>query len=497
MLYGSMRDESQISRLAALLDDPLLAFVAHARASFPDSEWFVVGGAVRDAVMGRAGRKDLDLVVRGVALEDLSSLLAGHGEVNLVGRSFGVLKFRPRGSHDEIDIAWPRTERAGMSGGYRDFAVQADPDLPIERDLARRDFTMNAIAYDLGARAVVDPHGGLDDIASGTVRAVGDPSLRFTEDHSRMLRAIRFACELGFEIEEKTWEALCRRMPHLDDVREGPEGPDRVVPYETVAKEFVKAMAADPARAVGLLSGSGALFRLIPELSRLAACEQSPDHHAEGDVWTHTLLAIEKLRGPEFAELFPGETATAETAIAVLLHDIEKPSSAETREGRITFYGHAERGATTAGAIAVRLRLASAGIDAGRLSWLVRNHLFPNLVDLDGVRRTTLAKYFLSDPVAGRALLHLACADASASRRADGAVDLGVLRRLLGVLAELKTRESERPLLSGDEVMALTGSAPGPEIGRLLGSLKEAQLGGEVADVEHARMLIRALHAAD
>ena len=485
-------------RLASLLDDPALAFLPDLADAFPGVEWFLVGGAVRDAIIGRAGRKDIDIVVRGVGLADLSSALVAHGEVNLVGRTFGVLKFRPSGMEDEIDIAWPRTERAGMSGGYRDFSVQADPELPIERDLARRDFTMNAIAFDLRSRTLIDPHRGLADIQARTVRAVGDPSVRFSEDHSRMLRGIRFACELGFLIEEGTWDALCRRMPHIDDMRDAGGAPERVVPFETVAKEFVKAVTADPVRAVELLSKSGALLRLIPELAALPRCAQPPDHHSEGDVWTHTMLALTKLRAPEFGELFPGETPTPETAIAVLLHDVAKPLTAELREGRITFYGHADRGAVITAAIAERLRLSSAGIDAARLSWLVKNHLFPNLVDLDGVRRTTLAKYFLADRVAGRGLLHLACADALASLRQEGVQDLSTLRRLLGVLTELEARGAEgRPLLSGVEIMAMTGMGPGPDVGRLLETLKEAQLRGEVADVEHARMLIRSMHATD
>ncbi|MEY4744215.1 MAG: hypothetical protein RL272_160 [Candidatus Parcubacteria bacterium] len=488
------------TRLVSLASEPALAFLPEVAALFPEAEWFVVGGAVRDAVIGRSGgRKDVDLVVRGIGLEELSRALSARGDVNLVGRTFGVMKFRPAGSDSEIDIAWPRTERAGMSGGYRDFAVQADPELPIERDLARRDFTMNAVAYALGSGAVVDPYGGLADIAAKTVRAVGAPSVRFAEDHSRMLRAVRFACELGFAVEGGTWDALRSRMPHLDDVREIDGGVERVVPYETAAKEFVKAMAADPARAVDLFSRAGALARLIPELSPLRSCAQPPDHHSEGDAWTHTTLALSKLAGPEFAGLFPGEAVSAETAIAVLLHDVAKPHTSEVRDGRITFYGHAERGAAIAEAVASRLRLSSAGIDVARLGWLVRNHLFPNLVDLDGVRMTTLRKYFLDDPVAGRSLLHLACADAAASLRPDGSADLTTLARLLDVLRGMAARapEERKPLLSGDEVMSLAGIGPGPEIGRLLEALGEAQLRGEISSAEEAALLIRAMNTAD
>jgi len=472
-----MRTEDAVRLLGPIKDDPRLDFIAAARGAFPDSEWFLVGGAVRDLVLGRPGKMDLDLVVRNVGLEELSGVLSRSGDVNYVGRTFG----------------WPRTERAGMSGAYRDFSVQSDPDLPIERDLARRDFAMNAIAYDLVRGAIIDPHGGLADIEAKTVRAVGDPNVRFAEDHSRMLRAVRFACQLGFAIEPATWEALIRRMPHLDDLAEGTG--ERVVPHETIAKEFVKAMAADPARAVDLLSRSGALLRLIPELAPLSDCAQSPDQHAEGNVWAHTVLATAKLRGPEFAGLFPGETADAETAIAVLLHDVAKPQTAEVRDGRTTFYGHPEHGAVIAATIAERLRLSSAGIDTERLAWLVKNHLFPNLVDLDAVKRTTLARYFLKDLTVGRRLLHLACADGAASLRSDGSTDLGNLRKLLDLLAGMGPIVKMTTLLTGEDVMSMTGMGPGPAVGNMLEQLKEAQLRGQVDDIEHARELIRKLHA--
>ncbi|HTM67699.1 MAG TPA: HD domain-containing protein [Candidatus Binatia bacterium] len=481
--------------VAPILDDPRLAFLGRMREAFPSAEWFLVGGAVRDLVLGRSGTKDIDLVARKVGLEELSRLLAKEGDVNYVGRNFGVLKFRPRGTGDVIDIAWPRTERAGMTGAYRDFAVQSDPDLPIERDLARRDFAMNAMAFDLVKGELLDPYGGLADIEAKTVRAVGDAQVRFAEDHSRMLRAVRFACQLGFVIEPATWDAIARRVPHLHDLREDGE---RVVPYETIAKEFVKAMAADPARAVELFHKCGALFRLVPELASLSSCAQTPEHHAEGDVWTHTMLALAKLRGPEFAGLFPGEAADAETAIAVLLHDVAKPQTFELRGGKATFYGHDEHGARIALVVAERLRLSSAGIDPERLAWLVQHHLFPNLVDLAGVRRTTLARYFLKDRLAGRRLLHLACADAAASLRPDGSADLGTLRALLATLREMEDREEAAPsLLTGDDVMAMTGMGPGPGVGKLLDALKEAQLRGEVADIDHAKELIRGLHPTE
>lgn len=488
-----------------------LSFLPDIYRELPQSEWFLVGGAVRDLLMGRGQVKDFDLVVRHARLEDVTSFLEGRGKVDLVGRNFGVLKFWPEmdappgPSGEPVDIAWPRTEKAGGSGGYRDFQVQADPELSVERDLGRRDFTINALAWDLKLQRVIDPHGGRGDIERKLIRAVGEPEARFREDYSRMLRAIRLACQLNFDIEPETWEAIKRCMPRLDDLRPagaaGAEQTERVVPYETVAKELTKAFAADPRRALELFESSGALFRVMPELAALSDCAQSPEQHSEGDVWTHTRLAMDKLTGPGFGERFPGERPATETVLALLLHDVAKPETAVHDGRRITFYGHEERGSQIVRSVADRLKLSSAagaGIATDRLVWLVKNHLFPNMVRVDEVKRTTLFKYFLADLAAGRQLLHLAFADASASIPQGSQPDLSNLDRLMEALAELEKQidpQTGKPpsLLSGKEVMAVTGLGPGPEVGRLLEYLAEAQLRGELQTVEEAREFLKKL----
>ncbi|MEY4723356.1 MAG: hypothetical protein RLZZ324_869 [Candidatus Parcubacteria bacterium] len=499
-------------RLSALLDrEPLLAFLRE-RPADSHEEWYVVGGAVRDAAIGRETSRDYDLLVRGVSLDALTERLSALGEVNFVGKRFGVLKFRPRGADREVDIAWPRTERAGGSGGYRDFSVQSDPMLPVEKDLARRDFTMNAIAWDVRKGTFIDPYGGLADIDDKLIRAVGEPGERFREDLSRMLRAIRFSCELGFRIDEPAWAELCRLAHRINDTRmadaahvameDGEAEMERLVPQETVAREFVKAMLADPARATDLLEESGMLFQLIPELMPLPSCAQPSDHHSEGDVWTHTKLALAELHGPKVATLLHEDKPDAVTAIALLLHDIAKPQTAAPGPlGRTTFYGHAEAGADMARHVAARLRLSSAGVDEQRVEWLVKMHLVPNMLRVDEVRKTTLEKHFLRDREAGRQLLRLAASDAAASVRADGASSLTNMSELLEALAALERRGAApgaaRALLTGEEVMEVTGFGAGPQIGQLLESLREAQLNGKVNTHEDAKTFLRNAHLGE
>lgn len=475
-------------------DDPRFGFIGLLRRKFPESEWFLVGGAVRDGILGRL-TKDYDLVVRNIEIEELLGALADLGRVDLVGKRFGVAKFRPFGVNDlgEIDIALPRTEKAGMSGGYRDFETQADPRMPIEKDLGRRDYTVNAMALDLLTGRLVDPYGGEQDLHAGIIRAVGEPSIRFQEDYSRMLRGIRFACELGFKIEERTWAAICDGAGHINDALKG----ERIVPYETIAKELVKALVGDPGEAAELFFGCGLLAKLMPEAQALAACEQSPDHHAEGNVWVHTELALAACRSKGFAAKFPGEVMSAQAILATLLHDIGKPETSEKHPGgHISFYGHAEKGAVLGRHIIERLRLesvAGADISAEKVDWLIKHHLLPNTIDLETVKKTTLEKYFLIDPELGRELLHLAFVDASSSLRQNHETDLSNLDRLIEELEKIRQGfgQTKIPaLVSGEDVMRASGIDPGPAVGDILEKIREAQLRGEVTTHEEAKNLI-------
>lgn len=491
-----LADEKTFAR--RLEATPLAAVLPLLRQALPQAEWFIVGGAVRDLLLGRE-TGDYDLVVRHVRLEEVERALSALGSVDVVGKRFGVVKFAPRGwGAEPIDIAWPRTERAGMSGGYRDFAVQADPALPIESDLGRRDFTVNAVAYDIAVGTFIDPHAGRKDMEARLLRAVGRPEERFREDHSRMLRLIRFSCQLGFEIDRPTWDAIVALAPRLDDTLENGE---RVVPHETMARELVKALAADPTRAVELFERCGILFLLFPELRPLASCMQPVEYHSEGDVWTHTKLAVAFLQSPAFDRLFPGERPTAETALAALFHDSAKPETAVVYpDGTTTYYGHPERGEEKFRSAADRLRLANAGIDVVRVAWMIRMHLFPHTVVLDEVRRTTLVKHFFRDRAAGRQLLHLALADASATLRPDGTTDLSHLDRLIGVLDRLEKElavDTGRPmrLITGEDIMELAGIAPGPEVGRILEEIEEAHLSGKISTPEEAKTFLKNFHS--
>jgi tRNA nucleotidyltransferase/poly(A) polymerase len=186
---------------------------------------YSVGGAVRDKYLGKES-KDLDIMITGVPMDTLEQILGKYGQVNLVGKSFGVLKFKPKGSTEDIDVAIPRTDTATGAGGHKGIETKSDHTLPIEDDLKRRDLTINAIATDIEGN-IIDPFGGVNDIKNKIIRMV-DPSA-FTEDPLRMLRAVQMASRFGFTIEPETMKAI-----------QGSAVKIREIPSERILTEFDK-----------------------------------------------------------------------------------------------------------------------------------------------------------------------------------------------------------------------------------------------------------------
>lgn len=209
---------------------------------------FSVGGAVRDGFLGKES-KDLDILITGVPFETLEKLLSKYGRVDAVGKSFGVLKFKPEGSTEDIDIAIPRTERPTGGGGHKDFEVSSDHSLPIEKDLERRDFTINAIAKDSNGN-LVDPYGGQEDLKNKIIRAVNPDA--FSDDPLRMLRAVQFASRFGFTIEPKTMQMI---INSADMIKE--------IPAERIITEFDKIINKGNIRLGVQLLNSTNLFKNI------------------------------------------------------------------------------------------------------------------------------------------------------------------------------------------------------------------------------------------
>jgi poly(A) polymerase len=493
--------ETLLKRAKALQSS--LPFLHDIQSSFPDGEVYLVGGAVRDFLLGRI-TKDVDFLIRNISASSLHHFLNQRGKANFVGKNFGVYKFIPFGAIDEIDVALPRTERSfSYQGGYRDFEIETNPSLSVEEDLKRRDFTINAIAFDMKRLCLIDPFDGLKDLAAGMLRAVGEPHLRFSEDHSRLLRGLRFACQFDFQFDSETKRALFEKIGSINSKKE--DG-TFVVPRETIAKEFLKALCCNPPRMFDLWDESGAFLELIPELLQMKGCPQPEQFHSEGDVWAHTRLALSQLTSSAFCEEFKTEF-NAEVALAVLLHDVAKPVTIQTPEkngtDRIRFDNHDHVGAAMARDIIKRLKLASLpkssryAIYEDAVAWLIEKHLILVCGDVDKMRAATIEKYFLDEKVPGQSLMRLIFCDGNAAIPAGNQMpkmrhyqQLKIRLEKMKQLGQGATKAIV-PLLSGREVMALLLIPSGPSVGQYLSLLREEQLSERVSNRDEAIAFIK------
>lgn len=315
-----------------------------------NAELYLVGGSVRDGLLGLAV-KDADYIVTGTNLSQLKSALETWARVDVVGASFGVLKVTFL--QQTVDVALPRTERStGIH--HRDFEVSFDPSLPLEADLARRDFTINAMARRLSDMALIDPFGGLSDLQQKTLRAVGVPHERFIEDPLRMLRLARFVAKLGFKPHPDTWVAA-RDLAHLAP---------SIAP-ERVQQELLGLLAQqDLLAALRLLRDTGILAQIIPEYAACIGFDQKNPHH-------HLSLDEHMFWTVQYAS-----HASVETKLAALLHDIGKPQTQSFGADNIAhYYMHELRGADLSFEILQRLRCSKELLET--IVKLVRNHMRP------------------------------------------------------------------------------------------------------------------------
>jgi tRNA nucleotidyltransferase (CCA-adding enzyme) len=329
---------------------------------------YAVGGAVRDQFLN-VPAKDTDLLVTGVPVERLMEVLPGR--VDAVGKSFGVLKVSIDG--EIIDVALPRTERS-TGVGHRDFVVTADPSLPVEADLARRDFTMNAIAVDLETGAVVDPFEGREDINDRVIRTVGRAAERFSEDPLRMLRAMRFVSKLRFGLHGELVGAVEAHASLIQTVSAERIG-------EEMGRLLMGPKGSFVVRALRQMISTGLMQHVIPEFMLSVGFEQRNHHHFL-TVENHVLMALEHAieRG-----------ATLRARWAVFLHDIAKPATFSLdEEGRGHFYDHEDKGAVMATEILGRLKLSNEMVEG--VSKIVAEHLRPQTDSTDRVLRRYVAR---------------------------------------------------------------------------------------------------------
>jgi len=419
---------------------------------------YYVGGAVRDMLLGRRA-SDYD-VATDAPLSEIRRLFP---EAVPTGEDFGVLAVR-RGE-TACEVATFRSDFA-YSDGRRPARIEFTRE--IRHDAARRDFTINALFYDPIRKELLDFVGGRKDLSSRLVRAIGDPHIRFTEDYLRMLRAVRIAANLNFEIEECTAAAI-RQHAHLIK---------RVSP-DRIRRELTRLMIESPGRAgrgFQILHELELLIHLLPEVEMLSGQEQPTRYHPEGDVFTHTVMMLDAMR-----------SADPVLAWSVLLHDIAKPLTARygsDRDGtpRIRFDEHARRGAEIARDILTRLRFSRREI--ADISFIIGNHM--RFMDVRNMRRSTLLRLVSAPTFPTELELH----------RLDCLCSHGDLSnyRFLKSFSEGLRGDTRLPSrwINGHDILAL-GVAPGPRVGELLKKAYEAQLDNRFSDRQALLQWVREL----
>ena len=465
---------------------------------------FWVGGCVRDFLLGREAQ-DFDIAT-DARPEQVEKLFK---KTIPVGKKFGVMIVVEGGQ--QFQVATFRAEADYQDGRRPEKIVFAN----AEADASRRDFTVNGLFYDPLTQKIHDWVGGEKDLRAKIIRTIGKPEERFDEDHLRLLRAVRFAAQLDFEIEPKTFTAIQKLAPKIklisaERVREelvklfapaaasfslsspkggegrGEEANDLRIenpspqPSPRLGGEREKTLdarqrvpaKANAARGLVLLRDSGLLEHILPELAATIACEQSPEFHPEGSVFNHLCLMLGKLP----------VGASESLPWAVLLHDIAKPVTAErdAETGAIHFYGHEKIGAEMAEKILQRLRFPNKQTE--EIVACVRHHM--QFKDVKQMRKATLRRLLLRETFPLELELHrLDCLGSNG--------DLEHFNFLVEQAEALKHLPAIRPpLLTGTDLIAL-GVKPGRELGALLAEIREQQLADELTTPEAAKAWVK------
>ena len=409
---------------------------------------YFAGGCVRDLVM-KEKPKDYDIATTAKP-EDIERLFP---KCVPVGKQFGVMIVVL--DHAHFEVATFRREGPYLDGRHPDHVDFTTP----EEDAKRRDFTINGLFYDPIKRRVIDYVEGRSDIRKKLIRTIGDPEARFREDRLRILRAIRFAANLGFSIESKTWEAIKKLKKEIHSVSQ-----------ERVRDELVKMFTrANAGRGLELLSESGLLQEILPEIEAMKGVAQPPEFHPEGDVFIHTKMLLDQLEDP-----------TPVLAFGALLHDVGKPGTFSDEGGRVHFYNHPKVGGEITRDILSRLRFSNREISD--VVDCVENHMkFANVKDM---RIGKLKQFVARENFPVELELHRIDCLASHGK-------LELYRFLKRKLKEFKSEDLKpRRLITGNDLIAI-GITPGPVMKEILEEVYSLQLEGKITSPNDALQWVK------
>ncbi len=430
----------------------------------------IVGGSVRDHFL-ELPIKDYDVEVYGLEkIEELETILSKYGSVNLVGKSFGVLKFVYEG--EEYDFSFPRTEEK-VAKGHRGFDVSCDGTLSFKEASLRRDFTVNAIGYDIEEKVFIDPYGAKDDMLKRCLRHINDET--FIEDPLRVYRAVQFCARFDYVLADKTF-ILCKKIVEQGMLEE--------LPKERIYIEFKKLLLKSPKPSVGFeLMRKLGILKYYPELEVLIDVPQSPVWHPEGDVWVHTLMCVDKMVTLKTGD----EKHDLKMMFAILCHDLGKATHTQITPEKISAIGHELAGLEPTESFMYRLTDEHDFIKS--IFPLVEHHLAPSIYYRGKAKNSTIRR--LSTKVNIEELVKVARADFLGRTTAESL--RGIYKAgdwLLAKAEELDVyNEPPVPLLQGRDLIAL-GIEPSVKYKILLNNVYLEQIRGNITTKEEAMAYI-------
>ena len=454
-----LQGELNLEALKPALRETVLTIAELARSA--GGRALMVGGAVRDLLLGMESVKDVDVEVFGLEPARLQEILASRFAFDPCGVSFGVLKIK----HVDVDVSLPRREsKRGI--GHRGFLVDADPNLTIREAASRRDFTVNALYYDPLAKRLEDPYGGVADLQNCVLRHVSE---KFVEDPLRVLRGMQFVARFGLEPAPETVQ-LCRTITIED------------LPPERLFEEWAKLLrkGVQIGRGLAFLRATG-WVRYFPELQALIGCRQDPKWHPEGDVWNHTCLCLDAFARHRVGD--PDEDLVV--GLAVLCHDFGKPATTRFERGHLRSLGHDEAG--VAPTLAFLRRLTNEERILREVPPLVQCHMQPFALWRSKAGDSAIRRLALKVVRIDR-LLRVAQADDEGRlpEMQDSASDGADLAWLAERAEQLRiAAAAPKPILMGRHLIAL-GYKPSGKFGEWLSAAFEAQLDGAFTDLDGA-----------
>ena len=419
---------------------------------------YLVGGAVRDAILG-IETKDFDFTTNASSEDSIKMLNKNDYKTTEIGRAFGTIETTV-GDYS-IHITTYREDKYNKDSRKPEIKTSGE----LETDLSRRDFTVNAIAYDINNSELIDPHGGLKDLSEGLIRTPDTADISFSDDPLRMLRACRFVSTHGFTPNNELFKAISKNVERIE-----------IVSTERIRDEFTKLLTGkEPSLGLKAFVESGLSELIMPELNELKI-EVDPKHHHK-DVYEHTMVVLDRV------------SPTLISRMSALLHDIGKPKTKGIENGKVHFRHHEVVGAKMSKKILKRLKYDNETIK--KVSLLVENHLRPHTFKI-GWTDSAVRRYIIDAGGLLEELNDLVRADITTKNKAkyeEINKYLDEMEERIKEVAEKEELSKLRPPISGDEIMDMFDLEPGPSVGVIMKALYEQRINdGEVSKEEAIKL---------